>query len=189
MMRPLLAALLALFLISASAEEKTTPPLNLGQKQPPLINPISQGITEAPALSKVEWLKKNKALLPASFCKQKSLIRNCFLIDDKQCEDFSKTISESCFNGVEKRLPDSLTGLDQKYYGKLVKACAYDLFEKLLIDKRVPHPECRSLGEKVVPKQKASSDPKGKLPGDPLPPKPPITPSPLPPHHNGTEKK
>lgn len=160
MMRPLFATLLVLFLTSASAEEKTAPSLNPAQKQSPLLNPLSQGVSEAPALSKAEWLKKNRALLPLSFCKQKSLIRNCFLIDDKQCEDFSNTISESCFNSLEKRLPDSLTGLDQKYYGKLVKACAYDLFEKLLIDKRVPHPECRSLGEKVIPKQKNGTEKK-----------------------------
>ncbi|MFO1259392.1 MAG: hypothetical protein U1E78_13415 [Gammaproteobacteria bacterium] len=172
MRRPLFAIMLASFLTCASAQEKTTSPVLPSQKELPLINPLNKGLSEPPALSKAEWLKKNKPLLTQSFCKSKSLIRNCFLIDDKQCQDFSKTISESCFSSLEKRLPDSLTGLDQRYYGKLVKACSYDLFEKLLIDKRVPHPDCRSLGEKVVPRQKAppKSEPlKSPVPTAPLP--------------------
>jgi hypothetical protein len=127
-----------------------------------------------PLIKKDVWLKKSKVLLSSKMCKPKSLIRNCLLIDDKQCQEFSQTLSEACFKGLEKRLPDSLTSLDQKHYAKLVKVCTYDLFDKLLSDKKVPHPECRSLVQNILPASREHAETPAK-PLTPILPTPPLS--------------
>lgn len=142
------------------------------EQSQPLINPLQGLKVEAPPIGKDEWLKKSKILLSSKMCKPKSLIRNCLLIDDKQCQEFSQTLSEACFKGLEKRLPDSLTNLDQKHYAKLVKICTYDLFDKLLSDKKVPHPECRSLVQNILPASREHTEApvKSLTPTLPMPP-------------------
>ena len=130
----------------------------------------------AEAIKREEWISKLRAYLPKMLCKPKGLVRNCYLIEEGQCNDFAKTISTACINSIEKRLPESLSSVEQKNAYKVVKACAYDLFEKLLSDKQVPYPECRDMGNKVIAPHGQPDQAKPHALTAPLAPMPPTMP-------------
>ena len=113
------------------------------------MSPI-HSLTAPQVISKPIWIKYQTSDLPKKLCQEKSLIRECFNLEPKVCDEFATSITQACLSALENRITHSMTELDRKENLTLLKACSYDLFEKLMANQVSAHPECQNLSNRLI---------------------------------------
>lgn len=92
--------------------------------------------------SKKIWLANMQKNLPALLCQKEHYFVQCFETNEKECLALTTLLVQTCLNNVSQNLADELTSSQVEYWGQIVGRCSYDVYQKMLKNKKRNTPAC-----------------------------------------------